>query len=91
MSECKAEKVGRKEFLEMCRAVAVLPSGVCGIKDAPPSLWVKYQDMTFYPVGYKLTYTEEGKPLHTAILHDLKVNSIIECELSKVSKWSDEK
>lgn len=80
----------RKEFLEMCRDVAVLPNGSGGIKDTPPSLWLKCQDIAFYPVGYKLTYTKEGKPLHTAILHDLKANSIVECDLSKVSKWSDE-
>ena len=81
----------RKEFLEMCQRVAVLPSGSGGIKNTPPSLWVKCQEIAFYPVGYKLTYTNEGKPSHTAILHDLKANSIIECDLSKVSKWSDEK
>ena len=81
----------RKEFLEMCRDVAVLPNGSGGIKDVPPSLWLKCQNTAFYPVGYKLTYTKEGKPLHTAILHDLKANSIAECDLSKVSKWSDEK
>ena len=81
----------RKEFLEMCRSVAVLPSGPGGIKNTPPSLWVKFNDMTFYPVGYKLTYTKDGNPSHTAILHDLNANSIIECDLSKVSEWSDEK
>lgn len=79
----------RKEFLEMCRSVAVLPSHPGGIKNTPPSLWVKCQEIAFYPVGYKLTYTNEGNPSHTAILHDLKANSIIECDLSKVSKWSD--
>lgn len=81
----------RKEFLEMCRSVAVLPSHPGGIKDTPPSLWVKCHDIGFYPLGYKLTYTNDGNPSHTAILHDLKANSILECDLSKVSKWSDEK
>lgn len=81
----------RKEFLEMCRSVAVLPRGAGCTKNTPPSLWVKCQDIAFYPVGYKLTYTNDGKPSHTAILHDLKAHSIVECDLSKVSKWSDEK
>jgi hypothetical protein len=79
----------RKEFLEMCQRVAVLPNGVLGIKDAPSELWVKCHDITFYPIGYKLTYTNQGKPAHTAILHDLKAHSIFECDLLKVSKWSD--
>ena len=79
----------RKEFLEMCREVAVLPNGAGGVKDIMPSLCVKYTNLAFYPAGYKLTYSKDGKPLHTAILHDLKANSIIECDLLKVSKWSD--
>ena len=74
----------RSKFLEMCRKVAVLPDGIGGVKKVPPELHLKYKDMTFYPVGYKLTFTKDGKPLHTAILHDLKVNSIIECDLLKV-------
>ena len=76
----------RKEFLEMCRSVAVFPSGAGGIKNIPPSLWVKSYDIAFYPVGYKLTYTNEGKPSHTAILHDLKAHSIVECDLLKVER-----
>ena len=80
----------RAEFLEMCRRVAVLPSGVCNIKNAPPNLWVKFSGMTFYPVGYKLTFTKEGKPHHTAILHDLKANSVLECNLLKVERMCEE-
>ena len=76
----------RAEFLEMCKAVAVLSSGVCGIKNTPPKLWVRFGGMTFYPVGYKLTFTKEGKPHHTAILHDLRANSILECNLLKVER-----
>ena len=76
----------RAEFLEMCRRVAVLKSGVCGIKNTPPTMWVKFNDMTFYPIGYQLTFTKDGKPKHTAILHDLRANSIIECDLLKVER-----
>lgn len=76
----------RTEFLEMCRSVAVIPNGVSGIKNTPPKLWVKFNDMTFYPVGYKLTFTKQGKPHHTAILHDLKANSVFECDLLKVER-----
>ncbi len=75
----------RAEFLEMCKAVSVLPSGVCGIKNAPPELRVKFSDMTFYPIGYKLSFVK-GKPHHTAILHDLKANSVLECNLLKVER-----
>ena len=76
----------RAKFLEMCRRVAVLPKGISGTKNTPPELHLKYNGMTFYPVGYKLTFTKDGKPSHIAILHDLKVNSIIECDLMKIGE-----
>ena len=76
----------RAEFLEMCKRVAVLPNGIGNVKKVPPYLHLKYKDMTFYPVGYKLTYTSDGKPTHTAILHDLKANSIHECDLLKIER-----
>lgn len=76
----------RAEFLEMCRKVAVLPKGVGNVKNTPPELWVKFNGMTFYPVGYELTFTQDGKPHHTAILHDLKANSILNCDLLKVER-----
>lgn len=76
----------RAEFLDLCGKVAVLPNGAGGMKDTPPEYRVNFKGMPFYPIGYKLTYTNKGKLIHTAILHDLKANSIMECELSKVEK-----
>ena len=78
--------LNKAEFLEICQRVSLLPKREYGIKDAPPELCVKHEGITFYPVGYKLTFDETGKPLHTAILHDLKVNSFLECELSKIER-----
>lgn len=76
----------RTEFLEMCQRVAVLPDGIGGVKNIPPELRLNYNGITFYPIGYKLSFTKDGKPSHTAILHDLKANSILECDLLKVEK-----
>ena len=76
----------RAEYLEMCKRVAVLPDGIGGVKKVPPELHLKYNGMTFYPTGYTLTFTKDGKPLHTAILHDLKANSILKCDLLKVER-----
>ena len=74
----------RAKFLEMCKRVAVLPDGIGGVKKVPPELHLKYNGDAFYPVGYTLTFTKDGKPSHTAILHDLKTNSILKCDLLKV-------
>lgn len=76
----------RAKFLEMCKKVAVLPDGIGGVKKIPPELHLKYNGIAFYPIGYKLSFTASGKPLHTAILHDLKTHSILECDLLKVTE-----
>ena len=76
----------KTEFIEMCQKVAVLPRGVLGIKLVPPELCVTFNNINYYPRGYKLTFNESGKPLHIAILHDLYALSLIECELSKVER-----
>ena len=76
----------RAKFLDMCKSVAMLPSGTMGIKKPPPEMWLKYACMTFYPVGYKLSFDKNGKPQHTAILHDLNAHSILECNLLNVEE-----
>ena len=80
----------RAEFLKLCQKVSTYPSGVCGIiENIPENMLVQYGAIVFYPVGYKLTF-KEGKPQHTAILHSIKANSVIECDLQKVRLWKKE-
>lgn len=79
----------RLEFLEMCKMVSLLPSKLLGIKDAPEELRVIYDGMAFYPVAYKLSFDNKGKTVHTAILHDLKANSVIQCDLLQVKRMCD--
>lgn len=65
----------RKEFLSLCQKNAMFPK----------SAVVKFGDMVFFPVGYKITFADNGKPLHTAILRDRKANSsFVYCNLEKV-------
>ena len=74
----------RKQFLEICQRVSVLPDDVSGVKrNITPDLIVNFDCMRFYPVGYQITFNQ-GKIKHTAILHDLRCASIIQCDLEKV-------
>lgn len=76
----------RKEFLVLCQKVSACPVGVYGIKQQiPPDTIVLYSKISFYPVGCKITF-RDGKPIYTAILHDLRANSVVECELEKVER-----
>ena len=77
-------KIDRKEFLQLCQRVSVLPETTMHIKTAiPPELTVLYEGIQFYPVGYEMTY-KQGISQHTAILHDMKAHSIIKVDLNKV-------
>ena len=77
----------RKLYLELCQKVSVLKNGICGIKEnVPNELKVIYNGIAYYPVSYELSF-DNGKPTHTAILHDLKANSIMNADLGKVTKY----
>lgn len=78
----------RTEFLQMAQKVSVLKNGICGIKEnVPDELIVVCSGIKYYPVAYKLSFDDKGNVRHTAILHDLKANSIMNADLGKVAKY----
>ena len=80
--------IERTLFLQMCQKCSVLPSGICGIKEnVPDDLKVVHNGIIYYPQAYKLSFDNKGGVLHTAILHDLKANAIIECNLERAEKY----
>lgn len=77
----------RKHYIELCQKVSVLKNGICGIKEnVPDELMVVYNGINYYPVAYELSFDDKGNARHTAILHDLNANSIINADLRKVKK-----
>ena len=77
----------RTEFLQMCQKVSMLKSGICGVKEnVPDDLKVISNGVVYYPVSYELDF-ENGKPVHLAILHDLKTNSKTYVYLERVTKY----
>ena len=76
----------RKLYLELSQKVSVLKNGICGIKEnVPDELKVIHNGIEYYPTAYELSF-DKGQPVHTAILHDLKANSITRADLGKVTK-----
>lgn len=65
----------RKLYLELCQKYAV--SG---------DIMVKYKDTEYHPYRYELGFDDKGKSIHTAILKDLKANSLIYCRLKDVKE-----
>ena len=78
----------RKLYLELSQKVSVLKNGICRIKEnVPDELMVVYNGIKYYPVAYELSFDDKGNVKHTAILHDLKANSITNADLKKVAKY----
>ena len=77
----------RDIFLQLCQKVSVLKNGICGIKEnVPDELMVVYNGIKYYPTAYELSFDDKGNVRHTAILHDLKANSIMNVDLERVVK-----
>ena len=81
--------IDRREYLEMCQKVSVLPGGIFGIKQSvPDDLKVVFNGIVYYPVAYELSF-DKGQTVHKAILHDLKANSITYADLNRVDKQKE--
>ena len=65
----------RKRYLELCQKYAV----GCDVR-------VKYKDTEYHPYRYELGFDSGGKSIHTAILKDLKANSLLYCRLEDVKE-----
>ena len=77
----------RDIFLQICQKVSVLKNGLCGIiENVPDELKVIHNGIEYYPTAYELSF-DKGQPVHTAILHDLKANSITNADLERVTKY----
>ena len=78
--------IERNEFLQMAQKVSMLKNGICGIKEnVPDELTVVYNGIKYYPTAYELSFNN-GKPTHTAILKDLKANSLLYCGLEDIKE-----
>ena len=80
--------IERKTYLEMSQKVAVLPSGVLGIKqNVPDNLKVVYDGIAYYPVSLDISFDKDGKVINTAIIHSLRANSVIERNLKDIMSY----
>ena len=71
----------------MAQKCSVMKIGALGIKEnVPDELKVVYKAIVYYPHAYEMSF-KNGETVSTAILHDLKANSVTYAELSKVDKY----
>lgn len=55
----------------------------------PEKLRVTVDGIEYYPEAYELGFNPDGSVRHTAIVHDLKANSILSVPLEKVNEWQN--
>lgn len=65
----------RKRYLELCQKYAV-----------GGDVMVKHKDTGYHPYRYELGFGDKGNSIHTAILKDLKADSLIYCGLEDVKE-----
>ena len=65
----------RKRYLELCQKYAV-----------GEDIRVKYKDFEYHPYRYELGFDKQGNSTHTAILKDLKANSVIYVMLKDIKE-----
>ena len=66
----------RKRYLELCQKYAV-----------GEDIRVLYKETEYHPYRYELGFDDKGKSIHTAILKDLKANSLLYCLLDDVKEY----
>ena len=75
------------EYLKLCQKCAIFPKGVGGvINNIPDDLVVVYEDCKYFPLKCELFFDKNGNPIYTAILHDLKSNSIQYSNLENIRR-----
>ena len=65
----------RKRYLELCQKYAV-----------GEDIRVKYKETEYHPYRYELGFDDKGNSIHTAILKDLKANSVIYVMLKDIKE-----
>jgi hypothetical protein len=65
----------RKRYLELCQKYVI----GCDVR-------VEYKGTEYHPYRYELGFDNNGKSIHTAILKDLKANSLLKCRLEDVKE-----
>ena len=73
----------RTKFLELTRRVS-MKSAMYRHPEFSDSEMVAYSGAKYLPIAYKLSFMGDGSVRHTAVLRDIKADSVIEARLDKV-------
>lgn len=75
----------RTKFLELARRVS-MKSAMYRHPEFDDSEMVAYSGARYLPIAYKLSFMGDGSVRHTAVLRDIKVDSVVEARLDEVGE-----
>lgn len=75
----------RTKFLELARRVSI-KSAMYRHPEFDDSEMVAYSGAKYLPIAYKLSFMGDGSVRHTAVLRDIKADSVIEARLDQVGE-----
>ena len=78
----------RTKFLELARRVS-MKSAMYRHPEFDDSEMVAYSGAKYLPIAYKLSFMGDGSVRHTAVLKDIKADSVIEAGLDKVESAAE--
>lgn len=73
----------RTKFLELARRVSI-KSAMYRHPEFDDSEMVTYSGAKYLPIAYKLSFMGDGSVRHTAVLKDIKADSVVEARLDEV-------
>lgn len=75
----------RTKFLELTRRVS-MKSAMYRHPEFDDSEMVAYSGAKYLPIAYKLSFMGDGSVRHTAVLKDIKADSVVEARLDEVDE-----
>lgn len=75
----------RTKFLELTRRVS-MKSAMYRHPEFDDSEMVTYSGAKYLPIAYKLSFMGDGSVRHTAVLKDIKADSVVEARLDQVGE-----
>ena len=83
--------IDRNTYLKMCQRCSTLESIAGTAINVPSDLLVKYKNIIYYPIGYEMLFNRDGVPIHSGILHDLKVDCVVRANFQEIDYYESSK
>lgn len=83
----KGNKMERKAYIETLRRAAMLRRGLYSLPvEVPKDCRVVYSGQEYYPDKLELGFLPDGKPVYTAVLHEIDRSAVLYVPMESVDE-----